>query len=162
MTDPHAIETAIEEARHTLTALYQYESKMQTILAILNCAPCGIISINREGRITNLNTIAREILGLGAQPVDGMHYNTVLPFPKIIESALAGPLLFPAVAEYRESFLAVNCVPVLVDGAAEGAVISLQGAHEIQIMEGKSASRFSAAAMWQRTRLKVLLEAVRH
>ncbi|GKH50120.1 sigma-54-dependent Fis family transcriptional regulator [Eubacteriales bacterium] len=137
MTDPHAIETAIEEARHTLTALYQYESKMQTILAIINCAPCGIISINREGRITNLNTIAQEILGLGAQPVDGMHYNTVLPFPEIIESALAGRSFFRRVAEYRENFLAVNCVPVLVDGTAEGAVISLQGAHEIQIMEGK-------------------------
>ena len=137
MADPLAIENAIEDARHTLAALYEQESKVQTITAIINCAPCGLIYVNSGGEITQLNAIAQEILSLRGPVTDATHYTTLLPFREPIESALTGKAFFRRVVEYKDSFLAVSCVPVVVNGIAEGAVLSLQGAHEIQIMEGK-------------------------
>ena len=135
--DEDAITAAIIEARRTLSMLNQYEIKLQTILSILKSVPSGIIAVDINGKILNINTIAQELLNLNYADIINKKYDKVLPFASVIGKAFSGVSVFREVFENNGEYLALNCVPIITDGLVTGAVINLQGESEIKYIDAQ-------------------------
>ncbi len=77
--DLRAGKTRLEEANLSLRRINaELDRRRRYIEIVLSNIPAGVLSIDRDGRITSLNKVAMELLGLEGQNVNGKHYNTVL------------------------------------------------------------------------------------
>ncbi|HHD10857.1 MAG TPA: PAS domain S-box protein [Deltaproteobacteria bacterium] len=77
--DLRAGKTRLEEANLSLRRINaELDRRRRYIEIVLSNIPAGVLSIDKDGRITSLNKVAKELLGLEGQSVNGRHYNTVL------------------------------------------------------------------------------------
>ncbi len=77
--DLRAGKTRLEEANLSLRRINaELDSRRRYIEIVLSNIPAGVLSIDKDGRITSLNKVARELLGLEGQGVNDRHYRAVL------------------------------------------------------------------------------------
>lgn len=69
------LETANKTLRETNIELDQRRSYIETVMGSI---PAGVISIDKGGKITSINKVAEEILGLEGQSLIGSNYKEVL------------------------------------------------------------------------------------
>lgn len=133
----HSIMEALDQAQKSLAILYEQKSKLQTITAVVNSATTGMLVLNNDGVISNINSIAQNILKVKESDVLGQHYSRAFPHPQIVEATLRGETRSQKIIKHNMDYLAVNSAPVILEKKIIGAVINVQGGNEIQTMENK-------------------------
>ena len=152
----HAIFEAIEEAVHTLHRLEEQELQYQTILRVIESASHGMMIIDRDGIISNINHAARKLLGLPREVV-GQAYQDCVPFQQIVVQTLAGTHYNNYLFEYHDSYLVLNSLPILLEGKPQGIVMNIQGGEDVQTLEKKLRKRVSGTGQIAKYRFQDII-----
>ena len=139
--DSDAIREAIDDALHLLKIetdkeqrRNEIENKYETINSIFNCVADGVLSIDQNGRITNINNNAKNILR--DISVD-TNINKIIPSNIFSNCINKGISITNEIINYKEKQLVVNVEPIKVENQTIGAVITIQKSKHIQAAEQK-------------------------
>ena len=142
--DEDLIKEAIEEAIHGLKIQLEREEKFQTINSILNCASEGIIGIDKNGNISNINNVAKQILEISEEQIQDKNISDILPFSKLMETVRTGKKIFGELFDIGKYSVALNSIPIIVENRIIGAVATIQEVKHIQILEQKIRNKLLA------------------
>lgn len=139
--ETESIKKSISEALHLLKIEKEREekklelkNKYETINSIFNCVSEGIISLDENGSITNINKNAEELLGSNAM---GKNISRLIPSVEIIEAVKGNKSVTGLIASYQKNSLVVNIEPVKFADSIAGAVATLQRSKQIQAIDQK-------------------------
>ncbi len=128
---------ALEQARKTLTILYEQKSRLETVTAVLSTATTGMLVVDPSGKVTHINSLAQSVLGAGEAETVGTSYRTAFPYPQLVEQSLKGEAVRQRVISHNKRFIIVDCIPIRVKEQIIGSVISIQEGDEIRNMDNK-------------------------
>lgn len=136
-----SIKEAIEEASHLLKIENEREeknlelkNKYEMINSIFNCVSEGIISIDQNGTIINLNNNAEELLG---NHLKGKSINKIITADEIMDAIRSSRPVTGLIVNYHKNSLVVNIEPIKLADKIVGAVATLQRTNQIQAMDKK-------------------------
>lgn len=139
--DNYSLIKAIEDAEHILKIEIEsenqridIENKFEMINSIFHCATEGMISIDKNGTITNINTTAKNVLNLNSSV---KFIDDIIPseiFSRVLKN---GEEVKNEIIIYKKITLIINIEPVKVKSKIIGAVITLKKANEIEAAEQK-------------------------
>ena len=127
-----SIETALHEQAH------QLRNHLEVIKSILNCTTEGVIRIDRDSVVTNINVIAQAFLSSDAL---GRDIGDFLPSPRFAEVLADGIHVSDEIVLCRDDAFVLNMAPTIVEGDITGAVITLQRQMTIEKTERKIRSK---------------------
>ncbi len=132
-----AVRDALNKAAAIVTNLNLRRENAGRIKVILNTVKEGIISVDAEGKVTQINPTAEELL----------HRPGGTAIEEAIDKVVPGLDVTRVIREKKESYgqvlgvaggkIVFNTVPIVVNGKAEGAVSVLQEVRTIQNIEKK-------------------------
>ncbi len=135
-----ALEDAIEAAR-----LRRIESGrreyVNTILAHLNE---GVAAVDAEGRIQSFNPAMERLLGTSAALAAGRKLSTLAPGLALDGVMQSGSKELEAIHKLGDKMVVVNRIPILAEGGATGAVLTIQDANAIHRVDRNLRSRSRA------------------
>ncbi|WP_407313997.1 sigma 54-interacting transcriptional regulator [Desulfosporosinus sp. SB140] len=129
---PESITTAILQAEHLIEALEKDRAKTALSTVILNAVHEGVITIDKNETILNLNTEAQKMLGLSLG-ILGQCAKTV--FHSQLLKGINSKKLLGHPEKINGQDLVINLYPILDRGVHLGTVITLQNTLEIQQAE---------------------------
>jgi len=137
--DDVSIEQTIQEALHNLKILVELEKKNEIINSVLNSVSEGIISIDQDGRITNVNPFAKKMLGFSGNRWFKESIENVLPEVECIKAARQGLVITGEITTINGSCVTISSKPIdcRQHGENLGVVFTIQGAEQIQTLESK-------------------------
>lgn len=128
---------AAEEAEYLLRIAHEQEYRYEAISSIFNCVSDGIAAIDLNGRLTNINSLARRLLGVPGSGWNGHPLEEYLAIPNLERALKDGTELTNQIVYTGEQRLVVNAQPIWINSSNVGAVITLQRVDSIQKMENK-------------------------
>ncbi|QIZ69129.1 sigma 54-interacting transcriptional regulator [Geobacillus subterraneus] len=126
-----ALENAVELAVQRRAEI----EKRQKIQAMMHAVHDGILYMDNNGNIIELNPVAERLLGISAKDAIGRHIDQVAPEIKLDEVFKKGKPLLNVVQKTKQGMLLVNRVPVIHQGEQVGAVATIQDAQTVQKAE---------------------------
>lgn len=134
-----AILEAVYAAQKMLKLLIAQEIRYQTITLLLDHSSQGMMTLDKKGRITNINQVALRILEQNSkkEEIVGMKCADIFPFPELILGVLGGKYLYDYLIEYKNHYLALSGQPIMTGLQINGAIINIQDSEEIQAVENK-------------------------
>jgi len=134
-TGATAIDSSIKEARRILEVARKEKEKTEQFKAILQYISEGVISIDRDKKITTFNSAAGKIVGVLSEDAIGQSIDELIPhtrLSKVIEKSI--PEL-GQVSKIGETQVLTNRVPIVLKGKTVGAVATFQDITKIQEYE---------------------------
>lgn len=133
-----AMQIAIQQAKDILYASRLQKEKAQQFSAIIDFVRDGIIAIDKQGDITVFNKASEKITGFRRQEAMGRPIREIMPSTRLInvlenEQAVIGDIQ----TLENQTVVAVNRIPVVVDGEVRGAVATYQDITDVQRLEQK-------------------------
>lgn len=137
LLDPQTILSTATEAQYQLRLLKEQESRFEFINSIFNCISEGIIAVNSEWEITNLNPVAAKMLGV--QPVQcyGEPLESYLDLGNLQNRLLDGKKVENQIISISDKRLVISAVPSVIHDKTTGVVITLQQIDAIHNIEKK-------------------------
>ena len=148
--DEESIEQAIEEAGYNLKIQQEREERFGTIKSILSCASEGILGIDLNGSITDMNNIAEKILGMENNSGKNCKIQKILPSTKIMDTVNLGREIYGELCDIGDYSVAINSVPIVAENKIVGAVATIQESRKIQILEQKIRKKLLARGHYAR------------
>ena len=130
-----SIQVAIQEARRILSAVKHEKHMTEHLRAVMNFVGDGIISIDRDDRVTHFNQTAENILKISAADSIGCKIYDVFRSPRIHEILRSKKKYVGEMISEGPLKLSFNQIPLLESEGVNGAVITFQEIQEIQRME---------------------------
>lgn len=115
----------------------EQEYRYEAVSSIFNCVNDGIVSVDRQGYLTNINTLARQLLGVPAEGWRRRRLSEFITVPKLERTLEEGVELTNQIVLSGESRLVVSAQAIRLRGQSMGAVATLQRVDSIQKMENK-------------------------
>ena len=134
--DEYSITQALDEAIYNLRIESDREEKLETIQSILACASEGIVGIDIDGKVTNINSNAKRLLGLQPDAVC-QDIKLLLPNSKLMDTVRNGYEIIGEVCEIGQNSIVLNSVPIITENEIIGAVAILQESNKISILDQK-------------------------
>lgn len=132
-----AINNAISEAKSAVI-LARYERKKSNEIAnIMNYSFQGIISTDAEGIITLANKYCYSIIKNINSSLIGKDIRQLFPFLPVQSVISDGKRILSELCTYENIQLMINCVPIEMDTANAGCVVTFQNVTKIQADEEK-------------------------
>lgn len=130
---------AIYDAQRLLKLLLAQEVRYRTISMLLDNSSEGMMTLDNDGFITNINKVALKILGgeLREEDVLGRKCIELFPFPAIISGTMQGKRFYNYLVAYRNHYLAVSSLPIVTDNVIKGIIVNIQDSDDIQAVENK-------------------------
>ena len=128
---------AAEEAEYLLRIAHEQEYRYEAISSIFNCVSDGIAAIDLNGRLTNINSLARRLLDVPGSGWNGHPLEEYLAIPNLERALKDGTELTNQIVYTGGQRLVVNAQPIWINSSNVGAVITLQRVDSIQKMENK-------------------------
>ena len=138
----YAIFEAIEDAAHSLRVMEEQDMRYQMISTIVENSSQGLMTISKDGLITNINLAACQLLNT-TKDILGLSYQKAVPFQHVVQRTLEGSHYNNYLFEYGNSYLVLDSLPIIVGGAPHGIVINIQGAENVHSLENKLRKRAS-------------------
>lgn len=135
--DEEPILEAFEEARHYLRIINERELRFQMINSIINCVSEGIIAVDTDGRITNINAAAMKLFQEVMRESDFSNVSKVEALSSLLKTAKSGESHFEELVDVGNTSLVINSVPIKVQNNPIGAVGTIQEVKQIQSIESK-------------------------
>ena len=131
-----AIYAALNEAKRVAEVRRREQERAEQFRTILNCSDEGIIAVDVLGKINLMNMAAIKITNLCPEAV-GDQMTAVLPQMEIDKILRFGRSEIGDVQTVNNQQIAINKVPIIIDGATIGAVATFKPVAMIQELEGK-------------------------
>lgn len=135
---------AISEAKHSSVIRRKEREKFMQLETILNYAYEGIVAIDASGRISVLNTVAQNILGISPSEALGKFASDVLPRTKLTAILYSNKEYSNELISFNEHQLSVNKVVMKLGNDIIGNIVNFQEVSAIQQAEGKIRSKLRA------------------
>lgn len=125
------IDATIEDAKSVVVAGRKQKAASYLYRSIIDAASDGIISVDKNGNITTINSIAMDKLSTSEKSATG------LPITHFISDGIVAKVLqnkrpfFNRIGKIRDENFMFNHHPVILDGEAIGAVISFQHINQV-------------------------------
>lgn len=126
---------AAQEALQIQRALENESAKRGFLNTILDHTNQGIITIDREQKITAFNPVAEKILKINQTNALGQPINKILPQFALQQNNYNKKTATHSIIDVDGNKTMVNSVSIIINNKLFGAVISLQEAKKIQQME---------------------------
>lgn len=133
--DEELVKEAIAESKHYLRIFHERELRYEMVNSLLDCASEGIVAIDSQGRISNINHSALNFFEAPQRSLIGMDVRKVFRFPKMAAVLSGGLKLNGELTNIANRLVAVNAVPVQWEQGETGAVITIHDSRQIQEME---------------------------
>jgi PAS domain S-box-containing protein len=130
-----SIRLALEEAQRIVYARRIEAQRRNELEAMLEYAYEGIIAINKEGRLTVFNPVARAVTGIREKEVLGRYADQVIRSLRLMEILRNGREVLREIVDFGHAKVVVNRIPIRVEGEVVGAVATFQEITKIQAME---------------------------
>lgn len=130
-----SIQVAIQEARRILRAINLEKQMNEHLKAITDFVGDGIISIDTEGRITHINSMAQSLFKVSEKEVIGRSVDNLFKDPHALSIISRNQKIVGEMVTEGYLRLSLNRIPLLVGQNRVGAVISFQEVQEIQKRE---------------------------
>ena len=130
-----SIRLALEEAQRIVYARRIEAQRRNELEAMLEYAYEGIIAINKEGRLTVFNPVARAVTGIRGKEILGQYADQVLRSIRLMETLRHGREVLREIVDVGHAKVLVNRIPIRVEGDVVGAVATFQEITKIQAME---------------------------
>jgi PAS domain S-box-containing protein len=128
---------AITEAKRVAYISRLEEEKAQRFKTMLDYTFEGIISLDRNNRITVINATCEKILGIETKDVIGRRIEDVLLKTRFSELISNRDNCLDEVVKHNNMPLAVNKTDIVLKGERVGSVITFQYVSKIQEVEGR-------------------------
>ncbi len=140
-TDEDSVRDSIEEAQYFLRIeierdeqAQELENRYETIVSIFQCVSDAVVSIDKNGIISNANTKAIQILGKRAI---GKSIAAVLDTQLFAEILRTGAAITREVITFNHHSLLINAEVIRVNNEINGATVTLQQTKNILAAEQK-------------------------
>lgn len=137
MSGKSAISLAISEAKRVAHISRIEEEKAQRFKTILDYTFDGIISLNKQDKITVINATCEKIFGIKAKNAMGKKIEDILPRTQFSNLICSGNTFYEEVIKHNNLPLAVNKTGIEVKNERVGSVITFQYVSKIQEFEGR-------------------------
>lgn len=134
-TGATTIDTSINEARKILSVTRKEREKTEQFKAILHYISEGIISIDRDKRITTFNPAAERMLGVSNKDALGRLVDEIIPNTRLDKVIEKGIPELGNVSEIEKTQVLTNRVPIILNEKTVGAVATFQDITKIQEYE---------------------------
>lgn len=131
-----AIYSALNEAKRVAKVRRREQERAEQFRTILNCSDEGIIAVDVQGKVNLMNMAAIKITNLRDEAL-GDQITTVLPQIELDKVLGLGQPEIGEVQTVRNQQIAINKVPIIIDGETIGAVATFKPVALIQELEGK-------------------------
>ena len=128
---------AITEAKRVAYISRLEEEKAQRFKTILDYTFEGIISLDKNNRITVINATCEKILGIETKDMIGRNIEDVLPRTRFSELINHTDACLDEIIPHNSMLLAVNKTGILLKNKRVGSVITFQYVSKIQEIEGR-------------------------
>ena len=136
---------AAEEAKRIAYARNIEKTKTGLFRAVLDYSYEGIISVDSRLAVTFFNPVAEKILNTRSEKVLGKSIASLWPMLDVTDVVCSMRDETRQIVSINNTDIMCNKAPIMVDGAAVGAVIAFQDVTQIQQMEAKVRHRFYAS-----------------
>ncbi|WP_238981048.1 sigma 54-interacting transcriptional regulator [Geobacillus sp. YHL] len=126
-----ALETAVELASQRRSEI----EKRQKIQAMMRAVHEGILYVDTNGLLMEINPVAERLLGVSAQDVIGKSIDEVVPEIKFDDVFKKGRPMLNVAQKTKQGMLLINRIPVIHQGELIGAVATIQDAQAVQKAE---------------------------
>jgi transcriptional regulator with PAS, ATPase and Fis domain len=134
-TSEQSISQALSNARNALAVAQQEKARSGFIHTILEFTYDGIVSIDKEYRITSFNPIASKLCKISDGAILGKDIRKVWPKLKLDEVVDSQKEQLQQLLIIHDKQIVCNKVPILVHGTVVGAVATFQETTRIQSIE---------------------------
>lgn len=131
-----AVYFALEEAKRVATVRRQEQERTEQFRAILHYSDEGIIAVDTQGKVNLMNMAAMNITNLH-DGVIGRNVGEVLPQLDLGKVLVTGKSEIGEIQTLGNQQIAINRVPILIDGEMGGVVATFKPIVAIQELEGK-------------------------
>lgn len=132
-----AIRQSIEEAIRTVEATRLESAKASRLQTILDCSFEGILSVNKNERITLCNKVASATFCRSGEMPTGRLVTDFIPTLDLTSVFQEQKQLVSQVHNLAGQMISVNCIPLTNAHNTVGAVITFQNANSIREAEGQ-------------------------
>ena len=137
---------SLREAENIVNTRNREKKRNRITAAILETSHDGVLSIDSENNILNINNSARELLGLKSNSLTDV---LLKPISKQLglDSSLRGEEIAGKLCRINNRDLLINTVPLKISDKIIGAVSSFQDVTIIQKIEGKIRKKLTAKGL---------------
>lgn len=136
--NPQSIFDTVDAAKRQLNILNKQQQRYNFINALVNSVSEGIITVNSQMKITNMNQVAEEILNIPPYSWKGQILTKYLTINNIQRTLTAGSKIVNQILTKDSLQLLVNTSPIAgVSPQGSGAVITLQKTDKLLGIERK-------------------------
>ncbi|SNS04593.1 PAS domain S-box-containing protein [Anaerovirgula multivorans] len=132
-----AVLSAMKEAIRVLKAAQAESDRMQRFMAVIDYTSDGVIATDKDGRITVFNRNAENMLGKTKEKAKGQLISQVIKDNEISKLVGSRSIKVDSIYDLGNTKLALNHVPIFVDGDDTGSIITFQDITKIQSLEKK-------------------------
>jgi PAS domain S-box-containing protein len=131
-----SIISSIEESIRILTASKAEKEMTERLIALIDFVHDGIISIDKNGRITVFNSLAQKIFNLKKEEVIGKKLTDVMA-SNVTDLLASKTQKLGEIREVGKAKITINSIPIVVDKDVVGTVSTFQNITELQNLEKK-------------------------
>lgn len=135
---PEAVHAALVEAVAVANARRREAERAEQLKAILSSVTNAVVAVDSSGTVTHFNQAAERMVGIDSERAIGTHVSTILVSQQSGTQMLDGDAR-DARYEWIDHIGALTVLarrePIIVDGAAVGAVLSLDDVTRIRELE---------------------------
>ncbi|MFA6507320.1 MAG: sigma 54-interacting transcriptional regulator [Treponemataceae bacterium] len=150
-----AIKEALDKAAVVARSVRQRRESDLRIRAVFNAVQDGIVSVDKDGLVDQLNPKAGELLG--SENPRGRSIDSVIPNFDFKHIMSEGRDSFGKIAEIHGHRTVVNVTPIMMQGRAEGAVAVIQEVGKIQDLEKRVRKQLFAKGLFTKYRFDDIL-----
>lgn len=113
------------------------KTRMETYQAVLDFTHDAIMSIDAQGRVQVLNSVAERIMECKAEDAIGKPVDQILPNTMLPDVLRSGRKQLNQMMQIRNTLTNTNRIPIVVDGRIQGVVATFQDIKQLQSTEQK-------------------------
>lgn len=123
---------AVAEAEYLLRIETDREERYEMVASLLDCTEEGAVAIDADGRVSNANTSAAQLLGASWR---GLALRECLSKPELVGRVMAGGEIADELSELRGVPTMLSGRPITTMGRVQGAVFTMQPVRRVQMLE---------------------------
>ncbi|MDR1626254.1 MAG: sigma 54-interacting transcriptional regulator [Spirochaetia bacterium] len=137
--EEYSLEQAIDEAFHSMKTLTELDNKNIIINSIIESVSEGIVGIDQNGCIFNMNPTARKLLGIVSGEWQNRKIEEMLPALTLPKAVRENQDFSEELIIVRGNLLSVSGIPIRPENSKSnlGTVLTIQEATKIQSLESK-------------------------
>lgn len=134
-TSSAAIDSSIKEAKRILIATRNEKEKSERFKSILKYIDEGVVSIDRDGKITTFNPAAKKIMKISNKELLGLPIEEITGNSKLIEVMEENKPVLGQILLMGNTQVLANILPIVIKDKTVGAVATFQDITKIQEYE---------------------------